>query len=308
MIITGQIAPKGLETTNPNNGSMLLNVFDSRGKPVQGAVLHIVDTATTTSVVVDDVTNASGTLEVIDIPSGVNAYSVAVTKPGYSSDKNYPVGSSSNPNPLAPYSTVAAGQITQASFSIDLLGSTNMLSVATSCNPIPNFHFSMIGAKLIGTNLPKYSKNLSTDSNGALNLNSMEWDSYTIVPNDSSYDLLGLNPLNPVTLAAGSSTGISLVAVTKSPKSLLITVEDNGSHQVVGGATVELDGPSSYTKTLLDMTGSTNCFPPGEFLFQSLNAGTYTVHVSKSGYTSTSASITVSNDWMESVVLLPKDH
>jgi len=209
VLVTGYIAPKNVEA-NSTNGSLKIQVFDANGNPVQGASVHVVDTATTTPIIVDDTTANDGILQVIDVPPGVNAYSVSATKSGYSTDQTYSP-SGGNPSPLKPYVTVAAQQLSQVSLSIDRLSSLSFNSVSPTCQSVGNFHFNMVGGKQIGVNVPKYSQSLVTNSSGALNLNSMEWDSYTISPTDTTQYLSGINPLNPVAVNPNGSQNIQLI-------------------------------------------------------------------------------------------------
>jgi PEGA domain len=59
---------------------------------------------------------------------------------------------------------------------------------------------------------------------------------------------------------------------------------------------------SSYTPSVSDIqfTFTSSCVPPGQVLFQSLPTGTYTITVSKAGYTTTNDSVTVTaGSWQE---------
>lgn len=254
VVLSGQIAPKNLETSS-TNGALFIQVFDSVGLPVKDANVHVAYTATTSPVIIDDTTNNEGMLNIVDVPPAANAYSIVVTKSGYSSDQNYPIGAVGNPDPSKPYSTVALQQITKTSFSIDKLASLKITSVTPMCVPVSNFDFNLSGVKQIGQNVPKYSSNLITNSLGRLDLNSLEWDSYTITPIDTAYDLVGINPLNPIILNAGASQAVQLVVIPKNPKSLLVTVKDQATQLPITGAVVKLENESGYSKTYVTGQG-----------------------------------------------------
>lgn len=239
IMLTGQIAPKNLETAS-TNGALFVRVFDANGQPVKDADVHIVNVATTTAIVIDDVTDASGMLQVVDVPPGNNAYRITVTKSGYSSDRTYPMGDPSNPSPSKPDATVLLQQVTQISFAIDRLGSVAVSSVSPTCAAVPNFNFALVGSKQIGLNVPKYGQNLTTNGSGVLNLSGMEWDAYTLFTTDASYDVAGLNPLNPVTVNPNSAQQFQIVAVPQNPKSVLITVKDGATQLPVSDAVVTL--------------------------------------------------------------------
>ena len=247
VIVTGQVAPKNLENST-NNGAIFIQSIDANGNPVAGASVHLSYTATTSPIIIDDTTNNSGILGIVDVPPAFQAYDISVTKPGYSSDQTY-VASSTNPTPNKVAATVAAQQLTQVSFSIDKTSTLNVRSMTPTCSMVPNFHFNMVGGKEIGAGVPKYSKALTTGASGSLSLNSTEWDSYTITPTDGTYDLAGLNPLNPIDLNPNSTQDVQLIAVPKNTNSLLVTIKDKATGLPLSNATVEVTGPSSFDQT-----------------------------------------------------------
>jgi len=253
VVITGQIAPKNLENTSLN-GALFISAIDANGNPVQGALVKIAYTATTSPIIINDTTNNSGVLQVVNVPPAFNAYNISVTKSGYSSDQTY-TASSSNPTPNKLPATVAAQQLTQDNFSIDKLSTMIVQSVTPMCVPVPNFQFNLTGSKTIGVNVPKYSKNLTTGGSGILNLSSMEWDSYTVNPTDNSYDLFGVNPLNQIALSPNSTQSIQLIVLPKNTPSLLVTVKDNATSLPISDATVRLTGPSSYDQSQITGQG-----------------------------------------------------
>ena len=245
--VTGQVAPKNLETAS-TNGALFIRVFDANGQPVQGANVNVVNVATTTTIIIDDVTDATGWLQLIDVPPGTEAYRITVGKSGYSTERTYPLGDVGNPAPIKPDATVLVQQVTQVSFAIDQLGSLAVSSVSPTCTAIPNFDFSLLGSKQIGLNVPKYSQNLSTNGSGSLSLSSMEWDIYTVTPTDASHDLFGLNPLNPVTINPGAAQQLQLIVVPTDTRSILVTVRDSATLLPISGATVVLSGDATGNK------------------------------------------------------------
>jgi prepilin-type N-terminal cleavage/methylation domain-containing protein len=238
--ITTTVAPKNLETAS-TNGALFVKVFDASGNPVVGANVHIENDLASPAIIIDDVTNNQGLLQIVDVPPWNSAYQITVSKSGYSTDKTY-LASSTNPHPTGLPATVILQQITQASFSIDKLSSFAVSSVLNSCVAVPALNFSLIGAKNIGTNpiVPKYSQNKVTDANGLLTIQNMEWDSYTFGNIDSSYDLVGVTPLSPISLAPNGSQNATLIVAPKNPDTLLVTVRDKANLLPLSVAGVEL--------------------------------------------------------------------
>ncbi|OHA23924.1 MAG: hypothetical protein A3B11_00340 [Candidatus Taylorbacteria bacterium RIFCSPLOWO2_01_FULL_44_26] len=248
--LSGRVAPKNLETAS-TNGALFIKVFDANGQPVQGAAVHVVNVATTTTIVIDDITDDGGLLQLVDVPPGTNAYRVTVSKSGYSSDRTYPPGGADNPDPSKPDATVILQQVTQISFAIDRLGSLAFQSLTPTCQAVGDFDFSLTGSKDIGQGVPKYSSNMATNPSGLLDLGSMEWDTYVIDPIDTVYDIVGVNPLNPVTVNPSASQSVQLVLAVKNPRALLVTVKDSVTGLPLSDALVAIseDGVSSTTET-----------------------------------------------------------
>ncbi len=98
---------------------------------------------------------------------GVNAYNIAISKSGYSSDKTY-TKTAGNPNPTKPDATIAQQQVTQVSFAIDRVSTFAVQTVSAVCAPLGNVGFTVSGAKTIGLNLLKYSSSQTTNSGGLL--------------------------------------------------------------------------------------------------------------------------------------------
>jgi len=196
-------------------------------------------------------------LELVDVPPGVNAYNISVTKSGFSLDRTYPLGSSTNPNPSAPPATVAVQQVTQMSFSIDQTSVLNVSSVTENCAPVANIAFSLAGSKLIGTspNVLKYQNNFTTGATGLKVVSGLEWDTYNLTYTDLAHDLAGsISPI-PLSLAPNSVQDVKLIAVPKNPDSLLVSVIAGGTISPLSGAAVELVRGSS-TQDLITGRGS----------------------------------------------------
>lgn len=240
VILTTRVAPKNLETAS-TNGALFIKVFDANGNPVEGANVHVVNNQTSPAITIDDVTNASGMLQIVDAPPGVNAYDITVTKSGYSTDKTY-APTVANPNPVKPLATVALQQVTQISFTIDRLSTFNVSSVNQTCSYIGNIDFNLRGSKLVGTSpdVLKYSSDKVTSGGGILSIPNMEWDSYIYTLTDSAYDIIGWNPISPINLLPNSTQNIQLVVAPKNPRTLVVTVTDSATNLPLSDVSVTL--------------------------------------------------------------------
>lgn len=249
ILLTTTVAPKNLETAS-TNGALFVRVFDANGVAVPDAQVHIENNTISPRIVIDDVTDANGMLQIIDAPPGVSAYEITVTKPGYSTDRTYAVDAS-NPSPTKPHVTVVVQQVSQVSFAIDQLSTVTFNSVTPTCSIVPNMDFALVGAKTIGVSLPKYSQALATNASGVYSNSSMEWDAYTLTGMDAVYDIVGLNPLNPISLNPNGNHNVSVIVAPKNARSILVTVKDSATLLPVTGAqvTLSLNGSTIDTKT-----------------------------------------------------------
>lgn len=257
LTLTTTIAPKNLETASAN-GALLVKVFDANGVPVSGANVSIRNYQATTTIAIDDVTDASGNLQIVDAPPGIEAYEIVVSKAGYSSDRTYQNGAVGNPSPTKPHATVIVQQLTQISFSIDRVSTLNFNSVTSDCVAVPNIDFSLKGAKQIGSNIYKFNRNLVTNGSGLYSSSTMEWDYYSVTGNDGSYDIVGINPLNPISLNPNITQNVLLIVAPKDPRTLLVTVKDSATQLPLTDATVRLRRSSSYDNTKITGRGSIN--------------------------------------------------
>lgn len=153
------------------------------------------------------------------------------------------------------------------------------LTYEQAAAPMPNIGFSLRGAKTIGSTgagSPIYKTTVSdsTGASGAKAL-SLEWDAYEFTLN--GYDIVDACSSPSYALAAGSVTDSSLYLDTNTTNMLLVTVKDN-TGAVVAGADVTLSR-TGFTDTVT----TSSC---GTSYFGGLTAAsTYTITISKSGYT-----------------------
>ncbi len=239
--LTGQISPANLQSADIG-GALVVQVFNGDGEPVQGATVDVESVATSTITNVDE-TNNFGILNIIGVPFGINMYKIVVTKDGYSTEETFAIGGAGNPDPSKPNVTVLNQQVSQISFAIDKLSSLHFSSVSPLCAPVPNIDFSLVGAKNIGVGVPKYSSNKVTNVSGSLDLNSMEWDTYTITPTDAAYDVAGINPDSPFSLNPDTNQEVQLVVVPKNGNSIMVSVVDSSTFLPISSATVTLSKP-----------------------------------------------------------------
>ncbi|HEY4517480.1 MAG TPA: prepilin-type N-terminal cleavage/methylation domain-containing protein [Candidatus Paceibacterota bacterium] len=247
---TTNVGPKNLESAS-TNGALFINVFDAGGLPVVGANIHIENTAAGGTIVIDDVTDENGQLQIIDVPPGAGVYAITATKSNYSLEQTYPPGGFDIPNPVHQHATIAAQTLTETSFAIDKTSTLNITSSNDTCSATPDVDFTLTGSKLIGTSpdIIKYSKDKVTNGSGVLTVSGLEWDTYKLALADGEYDLAGSIPNVPLAINPDVSQDLRLIVTEKDPKELLVSVKDVGTSLPISGATVTLS-EAGFTSTL----------------------------------------------------------
>ncbi|MBI2625568.1 hypothetical protein HYW68_00765, partial [Candidatus Parcubacteria bacterium] len=164
IVLTTNVVPRGVEA-GASTGSLLVRVINKSGQPVSGAAVSIKNAGVSPAVDFTDTVDVNGKLMVVGMPAA-SGYRLAIAKPGYSSDGTLPPGDPKNPNPVKPDPTIVAGQVTELTFSIDLVSTLVVKAVNQLCESVGYVSAHVQGQTLIGTNpnVPKTSFELATDS------------------------------------------------------------------------------------------------------------------------------------------------
>lgn len=289
------VAPKGIESLG-NDGVLYIKVFDSLGIAIPYAMISIINTAITPNINLNRITDANGNWAEVGLPSSANSYRVTVTKNGYSTDRTYPI-TTGNPNPTKPDATILNSQMTQVSFSIDKLSNLTLKTVNQFCTTTSETGIGLRGEKIIGTpNVLKFNNTYSSNASGIVNLNNIEWDSYTPSLTTTNHMLYGSVPTQPLNLEPDTDQQITLVYGPKTTNSLLVIVKDSITGNLIEAASVNLR-EGSYDETI-ETSSVGDCPLPGQVLFSNISSGAnYTVIVNSDGYqTKTISDINISGN------------
>lgn len=228
------VAAKAAETAS-STGIIKLCVIDSNSNPVVDAVITITNTEVDPPVNISGVTGNDGCISVPTLPpDSHNNYHLTATKDGFSTDLTWP-RTAQNPNAVIPDVDVLIQQVTFQTLVIDYIAKMTITVKDEAGSPVPNTVINVTGSKLryFNPNCPKYTTDqtyaqtwctvnpaVSTDANGVLVLNDLEFDDYTItVP---TWNIAATSPYQPIHLDAGADIGISLT-VTHSTSMPMIT-------------------------------------------------------------------------------------
>jgi prepilin-type N-terminal cleavage/methylation domain-containing protein len=244
VIFNTRVAPKSLESIG-SNGALFVSVFDANGQPVENANVRIEYVGTTTPLIIQDMTNNLGLLQIVDAPPGVESYKIEVSKSGYSSERTYATGDVDNPVPSKLHANVVAGQVTQISFAIDRVSELTVYTRNITCSPIASVDLNLESSKLIGLNTYKYDVDHVTNASGQKFVSNLEWDTYNLTLLESGKHLIGSNPSLPFDIFPNTEQSLDLILGNSNPNAVLVTVVDGGNQQLLSDAIVEFSQGSS---------------------------------------------------------------
>ncbi|KKQ26339.1 MAG: hypothetical protein US62_C0007G0011 [Candidatus Woesebacteria bacterium GW2011_GWA1_37_8] len=308
IVLLTDVSPKGIETTE-GGGTLSIIVFDANGNPVPGASLHIVQNTVVPNIDVTFQTAINGRFIYTGVPACVSCYQITVSKSGQSTERTY--STTEVANPTKPHQTIIQGQLTEISFLID---HTSTIDLRTTngrddgFSNLGNLSFRLRGEKTIGTDssaqpVYKYDEILTTESNGFLTLNDVEWDSYYFTPNpSSSYDVSGTQPIQPVVVQPEDSVAFAISLVSKSTNSLLLSFVDQQDNPIATVSATLSKGAYSSSNT----SGVITDPDYGQIFFEGLDADLYSLTATHSAYLDFSGSVPVIGEDTEKVILTPK--
>ena len=234
------ITPKGLENLE-SGGALYIKVFDAVGQPVPNATINILNTTIVPNINLTRTTDSAGNWIEVGLPNSANSYHITTTKNGYSSDATYPI-TELNPNPTKPDSTIADGQVTQLSFSIDKLSTLAFHTLNQICAPLSDISMEVQGEKLIGNpNLLKFDHYYTSDSLGDISTGQIEWDNYVPALAGSNLMIYGSSPIQEVTVLPDTHQEYTLILGPKTTNRLLVIVKDAATKNPVENAEVHLE-------------------------------------------------------------------
>lgn len=250
---TTNIVPTGLENM-VSGGALSLSVINAIGQPVPDATINITNNAISPSINLSRMSDSNGKWVEVGLPDSANSYHITVTKNGYSSDQTYPI-SAQNPSPTKPDATIANGQVTQISFSIDLTSNLTFNTLNQTCGALSGVGLEIKGAKLIGTpNVLKYDNVFTSNGSGQVPLNNIEWDNYTPALVGNTYMVYGSSPIQQVNFLPNTNQLFNLILGPSTTNSLLVIVKNSSTGNPIEGANVSLTNMNT-SATTTEITG-----------------------------------------------------
>lgn len=308
MIMITDISSK-VVTSIAGTGTLSISVVNAYGNPVNGAEVTIIASSLTPQVNESLVTSFDGNVVLPGSGSCDSCYEIVVTKDGYSTDRTYSTSEVTNPH--KPHASIIEGKVTQLSFKIDLLSTLNIFSFGPRDEEFPTLGsvpFVLRGSKEIGTNafsepVYKTTLELSTQSDGTLTINDLEWDNYQLyMPSPSSYNISGSQPVLPLNILPGTESDYYFTTQSFSSNSLLAIIK-NPAQELIPDAYVTLsEGSYLQEKT----SGKLDDYDEGQAFFPDLESKTYTLEATASGYLNYSQPVDINQTTTTNVIMLPE--
>ena len=306
MVFVSDVTPQGLESES-DGGTLSIVVFDANGVALPQATVHVANTTVTPVIDLSTQTDTQGRVYIPGSPPCISCYQITVTKPGYSTDRTY--SQTEVTNPAKPPVTILDGQITELTFIIDRLATLTVYATGARENNYPAFtgvQFILTGSKTIGTDtidtpVPKYTQTHTTLAGGQVTISDLELDTYIIdIPNNSSVDIAGSNPLTPFAVSPGSNSSIRFVTNPQSAHSLLVTISDSNNTPVQDASiTLKLQDVVIATKS----SGAVDKGDFGQAFFPQLTETLYDLIITHPSYQEATASTGISGDINDEFIL-----
>ena len=200
--LSTDIASRAAET-NSNTGVLKVTVLDANGVALPGAHVSITNNSTVPIVNLLVDTDVNGIIFIPNLPP-TSGYHVSTSKGGYSTDYTSP-NTAENPTPTNEDPAVQLQQVVPVTLSIDRTANLHIRAYNLNDNQIS---IIVIGQKTIG-NSPVVYKNIITRQvgNEEIELNNLEYDSYTISPLGEWY-IKSCNPYLPTSVVPASNSNI----------------------------------------------------------------------------------------------------
>jgi len=310
VVLWTDIAPRGVETLE-DSGTLSIQVLNAGGERVSGAQVRIVADSVNPAIDTTSITDAFGQVLLPGAPECAACYQITVTKSGYTTDRTYGVNEVANPE--KPHVSIIEGQVSEASFLIDVPATVTFKAVrgaGQNYAPFSGVQMRVRGTKEIGrTTLDEpvylYSQDVvAVGPQAQVTVNDMVWDTYNVsIPPGSTVDFAGSTPFTPFNITPGSSTVFTMVVEPASDHNLLITIMDSTS-QRLASATAELInlGTGLVATKSAGLLGSPDW---SQIFFPNLNLNHYSLKVWSTGYQEATASVQINGDMSEQFLLSP---
>lgn len=298
-----RFVPPGIETGDPNEGTLVINILSQEGG-VAKANVNIKNNEVSPSVNKSKETDNNGQIYLPGAKQSVQTYEITVLKEGYETittmDPDQP---GLTYVPFDKNGSVIAGDISTSNITINKLANLKISSVSSLDETVPNVTFSIVGGRQLDVDGNVFNINeinQSTGESGEKIFSDISPGQITLTRGSeiSGYTFIGMGVISPFTIQPGESKEIKLKFADDDLVWLAIKVLDN-SNNLIEEAQVKLTNNSGYEKTLATTEDGIAFFPDsGEIL-----AGEYNLEIKKEGFSTYSEKVDVAEKTQKEIIL-----
>ena len=252
-----------------NTGSLIVHAANTRGEPLPNTQIVVQSLTQDPHIRIVDTTDAQGKLHLLQLPTGVEEYTISATKNGYTNAQTL-VPNEGTPTPIAPPATIAEYQTTEKTLTLDKPAQVSFYTKNTDCTPAANKTITLTGATLVGNNpdIQLFSENTVSDLEGFATYDNLFPDTFNT--RVVGHDIVGTIPQTIDVLSGSLTENITLFLGADSEHSLLVSTKDANHGGVIPNATARLSLNDTTTEVV---THGTNTIQsnwadgPGQSLF-----------------------------------------
>lgn len=304
--LVSRFVPPGIETGDPNAGTLLVSISSQDGF-VSGAKVKVENDVLSSNLNMTTETDDYGQVSIPGLqptdPS--QTYKITVSKSGYETVETSIYGEVPY-IPFDKHGSVVAKGTNQVAININKLANLKIYSVEGSSEPIPEVGFSMVGGRALDEAKTIFNFNTQsdekTDENGKSEFTNISPGIYTLTPKAdvSGYKFIGTVPAFPYELNPGESLDVKINYAKSDEVWVLVIVKDS-SENLLEGAEVKLTNSIlGYDKTVVTLKDGIAFFSEAN----NLQAGEYDLSVAAPGYINQTSKINVTNENVEEVIKL----
>jgi hypothetical protein len=296
--------------TQASTGTLIITVFDANGVPVSNADISINAPTLSPPVSLDVSSDIQGTYTVPGVLACSGCYKITVTKNGYTEDRTYGIDEVANPQ--KPHQSIITGKVTNISFSIDKVSSLTIETHGSKNNgfPIlPNQQIHIHGSKTKGTTsqgnpIYIYDQTITTDGLGQSTLTDLIWDTYELIPSNTSLVISGSVPHLPLSFAPNESIYSIVSLETLQNHAALIQFQNNTNTPI---STISASLTNALGASQIIMSGDPGNPDEGQSFYNKLVDGTYRLSTISPLWQDVSSIITISGSNIRELLrLTPK--
>lgn len=307
------VSPPRIES-NLGTGVLIINTVDSEGNPVGDCNVKIVNNDVSPTINLNTETDSSGSLTLPGVPSSSDAYEIEISKTGYETVNTYPPYPTSSYNPIDLHLSIAEGEITSKTFVIDKTSELSINFLDTENLSLPNVDFSLRGGRVIGTTVEAAPEevyfydqsNLNSGETGNWQQSGLGKGPYYFAVSSETHELITTSLPLPWPLSPDSSESVQVILGDKLKNILVIEVSEEGGETPIVEALVTIKDSlgNLFQETSTDLNGIAYFpkveDPPKVFLPEE----TYSITITKEGYTQLDRTATVSGITRREEILL----